>query len=723
MGRLKGRVLVILVLALMVCSAQAGQAALMGTAWTYQGRLIDNNDVADGVYDFQFKLYDAPDPNCVQVGGDINTAGVDVIDGYFTVELDFPDFNDPCVPCVFDGSARWLEIGVRPEDPNDQSGYSVLSPRQEITPTPYALYAASGPGVPVPLDLSGSSSDAIIKGTNTGNGQGMYGVHDSSGNYGYLGSIGHGVYGMDDSSGNFGHLGSDSYGAYGNDDGSGNHGYLGSDTYGAYGKHDSSQNYGYLGSNAYGVYGMDDSSGNYGYIGSNDYGVYGKDDGSGNCGYLGSDDYGVHGESSSGYAGHFKGDAAVTGDLTVGGTFSASGIDADTLDTLDSTAFSLDGHDHDPCYVNVTGDTMSGYLTVTTNYDYAIKGENSRLNAYGLYGEATGIGGRGVFGSATDTGNNMNYGGFFSAAAETGIGVYGEATYDSNFTTNFGGYFVASGDYGRGVYGQSDSSSGYGGYFEGRGYFSSDVGIGISIPTGRLQVVGDEVRIGNAGTVNYATADGDLYVEDDLEVDDNLYVGNDLDVGNALDVGDDVDVGGGLDVTGDLVRIWDGGADVWVSGVGDLYVENNLEVDGSHVIFGGLTGTSSGNYVRVLNGGLYYDSSSAKYKDDIQSLTDDFTKILDASPKSFIDKVSGQSEIGFIAEEFDNLGLNNLVVYKDGKPDALKYNLVSLYLLEVVKDQVKLTEQLKAENEQLNQRLDGLERTMQELRSAKEVQL
>lgn len=44
------------------------------------------------------------------------------------------------------------------------------------------------------------------------------------------------------------------------------------------------------------------------------------------------------------------------------------------------------------------------------------------------------------------------------------------------------------------------------------------VGIGIT-PTGRLQVAGDEVRIGDAGTVNTASADGDLYVEDALEVD------------------------------------------------------------------------------------------------------------------------------------------------------------------------------------------------------------
>ena len=45
------------------------------------------------------------------------------------------------------------------------------------------------------------------------------------------------------------------------------------------------------------------------------------------------------------------------------------------------------------------------------------------------------------------------------------------------------------------------------------------VGIGTASPTAGLQVVGDEVRIGNGGTVDIATGDGDLYVEDALEVD------------------------------------------------------------------------------------------------------------------------------------------------------------------------------------------------------------
>ncbi len=131
------RMLGVLVLAvgLMVCQAKVGEAVPIGTSFTYQGHLYDANYVANGGYDFQFALYDSNDP-CVgsQVGSDVNKADVDVIDGYFTVELDFNDAN------AFNGDARWLEIGVRPGEMNDPNGYTPLSPLQEVTPTPYALH-------------------------------------------------------------------------------------------------------------------------------------------------------------------------------------------------------------------------------------------------------------------------------------------------------------------------------------------------------------------------------------------------------------------------------------------------------------------------------------------------------------------------------------------------------------------------------------------------------
>ena len=49
------------------------------------------------------------------------------------------------------------------------------------------------------------------------------------------------------------------------------------------------------------------------------------------------------------------------------------------------------------------------------------------------------------------------------------------------------------------------------------------------------------------------------------------------------------------------------------------------------------------------------------------------------------------------------------MIYRDGRPEGIKYNLVGLYVLEVIKDQVELTSNLKAENKSLKQRIEALE--------------
>jgi hypothetical protein len=119
--------ILVLVLGLMVWQANVVKAEPMGTAFTYQGRLIDANEPADGQYDFQFKLHGNP---CVddQVGGDINKPDVDVMGGYFTVALDFG--SD-----VFDGNAAWLELRVRPGE------YEDLHPLPAVTVTGPSLTA------------------------------------------------------------------------------------------------------------------------------------------------------------------------------------------------------------------------------------------------------------------------------------------------------------------------------------------------------------------------------------------------------------------------------------------------------------------------------------------------------------------------------------------------------------------------------------------------------
>jgi len=150
------RILAILVLALgvMVCTGGLAGAVDMGSAFTYQGRLILDANAVSGEYDLQFKLYDSLTGG-TQVGSTLDANEVDVNDGYFTLLLDFGS-----AAAIFDGNARWLEIGVREGDLEDPNAYSVFAPRQELTPAPYALYAASAPGG------AGADNDWKVTGTN-----------------------------------------------------------------------------------------------------------------------------------------------------------------------------------------------------------------------------------------------------------------------------------------------------------------------------------------------------------------------------------------------------------------------------------------------------------------------------------------------------------------------------------------------------------------------------
>jgi hypothetical protein len=108
-------------------------ATPLGTAFTYQGRLSDGTNLANGSFDLRFSLYDAASHGALVVPP-LTNRPVAVSDGIFMVALDFG-------ANVFNGSARWLELGVRTN--GSAAAYDVLSPRQQVTPTPYSLYAAN----------------------------------------------------------------------------------------------------------------------------------------------------------------------------------------------------------------------------------------------------------------------------------------------------------------------------------------------------------------------------------------------------------------------------------------------------------------------------------------------------------------------------------------------------------------------------------------------------
>ncbi len=150
--------------------------------------------------------------------------------------------------------------------------------------------------------------------------------------------------------------------------------------------------------------------------------------------------------------------------------------------------------------------------TGTTASSYGVYGETSTsgssTGSYGVYGKGTsslasGNSATGVFGEANGAANNYGvWGRAVTAGTGTNYAIYAQASNSS--TDNFAGYFA-----------------------------------------GKVQIVNDEVRIGDCATESptRATGDGDLFVEDALEVE------------------------GGIELNGVYITSWPSGGGITGSGI------------------------------------------------------------------------------------------------------------------------------------------------------------
>src|ERR1019366_4206451 len=153
--------LALVALLLATGSLPLSTAHAQGTAFTYQGRLNNGTNVATGSYDLRFALFDARTVG-TQQGNLLTNSATAVSNGLFTVTLDFSN--------QFPGAARWLEIGVRS---NGVATFTTLTPRQPLTPTPYAIYAgaANATNLVGTVQTANLSGVALLAGGNalTGN--------------------------------------------------------------------------------------------------------------------------------------------------------------------------------------------------------------------------------------------------------------------------------------------------------------------------------------------------------------------------------------------------------------------------------------------------------------------------------------------------------------------------------------------------------------------------
>jgi hypothetical protein len=119
-------------LGLALASPLPAAAQAVTSAFTYQGELRTGGNPANANFDMEFRLFNAATGG-TQIGPVVTRLNVPAVNGLFNVQLDFGASQ-------FAGDRQWLEVRIKPAG---SGSYETLSPRTEVTATPYALGAVA----------------------------------------------------------------------------------------------------------------------------------------------------------------------------------------------------------------------------------------------------------------------------------------------------------------------------------------------------------------------------------------------------------------------------------------------------------------------------------------------------------------------------------------------------------------------------------------------------
>ncbi|MGH9442082.1 MAG: tail fiber domain-containing protein [Thermoanaerobaculia bacterium] len=197
------------------------------------------------------------------------------------------------------------------------------------------------------------------------------------------------------------------------------------------------------------------------------------------------------------------------------------------------------------------------------------------------------------------------------------------------------------------------------------------------------------------------TAIGTHALESNTTGNANIAIG--LNAGVVLTTGDqNIDIGnaGGSAVEAQTIRIGDNQTAAFIAGIRGITTGNNNAV----------------NVVIDSNGQLGTVSSSRRYKEDIHDMGDASRRLLDLRPVTFRYKkpfANGEKPIqyGLIAEEVARSFPELVALGRDGKPETVKYQMLSALLLNELQKQRGEVARLERANRDLGARLAAQDQT------------
>jgi len=136
----------LIVLALAGLALGVSAPAAPAASFTYQGELSENGQPAVGEYDLRFDIYTDAQGDIMLVRTYVDDQAL--TDGRFSALVEAGG--------VLQVPDRWIAVAVRPgsvpnSDRSEQS-YTALSPRQLLTPAPYAVTALDARGLHLPVE-------------------------------------------------------------------------------------------------------------------------------------------------------------------------------------------------------------------------------------------------------------------------------------------------------------------------------------------------------------------------------------------------------------------------------------------------------------------------------------------------------------------------------------------------------------------------------------------